>query len=109
MKSLVRVHYGSKVPRQGAAVAHVQVDDIRATDAVVLVDTSNVVPQNAFFEKDIEISLTGKDLTYFVDKGAFPSHDRRLRPPQQHRRFYLLRQRLETSCRADRRMACCYY
>jgi hypothetical protein len=76
MKSLTHIHFGNQVPRTGVPIAHVMVDPITAHDAIVLVDTSNIIPQNSFFEKNIEISLTEDNLTYFLDKNGFRITDR---------------------------------
>lgn len=76
MKSLVKFHFGSRVPREGVPIAHVSTETLTAKDAVVVVDTSFVVPQNAFFERDIEIELDEDDLTHYVDKAGFWITDR---------------------------------
>lgn len=71
MKSLTKIHFGGKSTREGSPIAHLSTPRIIAQDAISLVDTSNLIPQNAFFEKDIEIVLDDDDLTYFVDKSGF--------------------------------------
>lgn len=71
MKSLVRVHFGTSVPREGAPIAYLRSNPITMNSAVSIVDTSNVLPLNSFFEKDIEIKLDGDDLTYYIDKDGF--------------------------------------
>lgn len=71
MKSLVHFHFGSRVPRDGVPVAHIDTQPLSAQQGIVVVDTSFVVPQNAFFEKDIEIKLDADDLTHYVDKAGF--------------------------------------
>jgi hypothetical protein len=71
MKSLTHIHFGTKVPREGVAIAHLQSPKIFASDAVTIVDISDQIPQNTFFEKEVRIRLDGKILTYYVDKKGF--------------------------------------
>lgn len=57
-------------------MAHIASPAVTADKGIVLVDTSFVVPQNAFFEKDVEIELDQDDLTHYVDKKGFWITDR---------------------------------
>lgn len=71
MKSLTHIHFGNKIPREGAPIAYIQTPELFASDVVSVSDLSNILPQNAFYEKDVEIELDGDDLTYFLDKSGF--------------------------------------
>lgn len=71
MKSFTHIHFGSKVPREGVAIAHLQTPKLYASDAVTIVDLSDQIPQNTFFEKEVRIQLDNKILTYFIDKKGF--------------------------------------
>ena len=76
MKSLLHIHFGTKVPREGIAIAHLQSPKIYASDAVTIVDMSDQIPQNTFFEKEVRIRLDGNILTYYVDKKGFMITDK---------------------------------
>lgn len=76
MKSLVNFHFGSKVPRNGVAVAYLQGDPIFSDQAITLIDTSAVLAQNSFFRQDTVIELDDDNLTYFIDKKGFIMTDR---------------------------------
>jgi hypothetical protein len=71
MKSLTHIHFGSKVPREGVAIANLQTPKLYADDAVTIIDLSDKISQNTFFEKEISFKLDDKVLTYFVDKRGF--------------------------------------
>lgn len=71
MKSLTHIHFGTKVPREGIAVANLEMPKLTARDAMVLVNKSGQISENNFFERDIEINLLGDILTYFLDKNGF--------------------------------------
>lgn len=76
MKSLVHVHFGSKVPRTGVPVAYIQSPPITSLGAMTLIDLSTIIPQNTFFRQDTVIELDENILTYFVDKKGFIITDR---------------------------------
>ena len=76
MKSLTHIHFGTQVPREGVAIAHLQTPVLLARDAVTIVDLSDQIPQNTFFEKEMRIRLDGKILTYYVDKKGFMLTDK---------------------------------
>ena len=71
MKSLTHIHFGTKVPREGVAIAHLQAPTLYAPDAVTVIDLSDQISQNTFFEKEVRIKLTDKILNYYVDKKGF--------------------------------------
>jgi hypothetical protein len=71
MRTYTQIHFGTKVPREGVPIAHLEAPELLAQDAMVLFDRSGDIPQNNFFEQDIEINLVGKVLTYFLDKNGF--------------------------------------
>lgn len=54
-----------------APIADIRMPKITADLAVSIQDTSNVLPQNSLFEKDVEILLEESNLTYFVNKKGF--------------------------------------
>jgi hypothetical protein len=76
MKSLTHIHFGTKVPREGVAIAHLQSPKLYASDAVTIVDISDQIPQNTFFEKEVRIRLDGNILNYYVDKKGFMITDK---------------------------------
>lgn len=71
MKSLTHIHFGTRVPREGVPIAHLQTPRLLASDAVTIVDRSDQISQNTFFEKETLISLDKGILTYFIDKRGF--------------------------------------
>lgn len=75
MKSLTYFHFGPTVPRDGCPIARLEVPEVRAVDAVSLVDFSHLLPHNAAFEKDAVVVLKD-DLTHFLDRGGVAVTDR---------------------------------
>lgn len=71
MKDLTHIHFGTEVSREAAPIAYIRSKPITAQDAISVVDTSNVLPLNSFYEKDIEVSLDDGDLNYYLDKDGF--------------------------------------
>jgi hypothetical protein len=71
MKSFTQIHFGSQVPREGIPIAYIQTPKLYSSDVVSIIDKSDLISQNTFFEKAIQIKLTKDILTYFVDKTSF--------------------------------------
>lgn len=71
MRSLINFHFGNKVPRSGVGVVYLQSNPISSLDAITLIDTSDIVAQNSFFQQGSTITLDKEQLDYFVDKRGF--------------------------------------
>lgn len=76
MTAFNKFYFTTQVPREGCPIASIRVPEFYARDVISIVDTSTLIAQNSFFEKDIEIELDEYNLTYFVDKSGFVITDK---------------------------------